>query len=334
MHYYLQYDNNASYQIMQTKEMLCRFITEIGFQSYPSMKTLREYIAEKDLTPYSDVMFAHQKCFKGNETIELYMTRDYIVPEKFEDYVYLSQVQAGEIMRYTVEYQRRNSDYNRGVILWQLNDCWPVVSWSGIDYKGRWKAEQYFIRKFYDPLMISCEVKDGRAQLHATSDGSENRKGSLNVRLYDVNRCVKDTAESYEVQDENKCICIINAPKDPSTSYLAYQNSSAWHVQLFCAPKDYAFTKPNLTIEIQEDTDRYQISLCSDVMCKDVMLDLANHDAVFEDNFFDLIPNEPYFITLYKNETDIEHLEQIKEELTIKTLNEIMLKDTRTIASS
>ncbi|MBR1758815.1 MAG: glycoside hydrolase family 2 protein [Lachnospiraceae bacterium] len=329
MHYYLQYDGNAPYQIMQTKEMLCRFISEIGFQSYPSMKTLREYMAEEDLEPYSDVMYAHQKCFEGNETIELYMEREYLVPEAFEDYVYLSQVQAGEIMRYSAEYQRRHNDYNKGMILWQLNDCWPVVSWSGIDYRGRWKAEQYMIRKFFAAVLVSSEVSENEVSLHVTSDLLSEVSGEVQAVLYERGKQVAVHAIPYQIQTGSKEVFRIPCPEDVASSYLAYQSGGVWNVQLFGAAKDYEFEKPSLKTTIEESEDSYRITVCTDVMCKDVILDLSQHDAIFEDNCFDLVPQEPYTVVLKKSKTDVTELEQVERELTVKTLNDVMLGKSR-----
>ena len=44
-----------------------------------------------------------------------------------------------------------------GAVYWQINDCWPVISWSSIDYWGRWKALHYYAKRFFAPVMISCE---------------------------------------------------------------------------------------------------------------------------------------------------------------------------------
>lgn len=355
IHYYLQYDGNAPYQIMQTKEMLFRFVSEIGFQSYPSIKTLRQYISKEDLSPYSDVMYAHQKCFNGNETIELYMDREYVVPEDFEDYVYLSQVQAAEIMRYTVEYQRRHNDYNRGVILWQMNDCWPVVSWSGIDYCGRWKAEQYLTRKYFAPVMVSCEVDQNKAAVSVTTDLLEGAKGEIKVILVENRQAAasendagdtssgsqdprgesrREQTVAYDIKTGSKEIISFDRPDDVASSYLAFYDGKAWNVQLFGTSRQFSFEKPQLSFTFEEDTDSYLIGICSNVMCKDVMLDLSIHDAVFEDNCFDLIPDEIYKVRLKKTETDIMDLEQLKEELTAKTLNDVMLGKVRKGASA
>ena len=327
MHYYLQYDGNAPYQIMQTEEMLCRFISEIGFQSYPSIKTLREYMNEDDLSPYSDIMLAHQKCFEGNQTIELYMKRDYLVPERFEDYVYLSQIQAGEIMRYTVEYQRRHNDYNRGVILWQMNDCWPVVSWSGVDYKGRWKAEQYMTRRFFAPTLITSEVREGQVSLYAVSDLPEEQDDLLEIRLYDAKGEIESHSIPFVLRNGNQKLREFACPRDTTHSFLAFrdQKEAAFKVQLFCLPKDFHFEKPDLNISVGETVDRYQITVTSDTLCKDVMIDFHGFDAVLSDNFFDLVPNEPYTVTIDKKQMHMEDIPLLKEKLIIKTLNEVLL---------
>ena len=327
MHYYLQYDGNAPYQIMQTEEMLCRFISEIGFQSYPSIKTLREYMNKDDLSPYSDIMLAHQKCFEGNQTIELYMKRDYLVPERFEDYVYLSQIQAGEIMRYTVEYQRRHNDYNRGVILWQMNDCWPVVSWSGVDYKGRWKAEQYMTRRFFAPTLITSEVREGQVSLYAVSDLLEEQDDLLEIRLYDAKGEIESHSIPFVLRNGNQILREFACPSDTTHSFLAFrdQKEAAFKVQLFCLPKDFHFEKPNLNISVGETVDRYQITVTSDTLCKDLMIDFHGFDAVLNDNFFDLVPNEPYTVTIDKKQMHMEDIPLLKEKLIIKTLNEVLL---------
>ena len=326
MHYYLQYDGNAPYQLMHTKEMLCRFISEIGFQSYPSIKTLREYMDEEDLAPYSEVMLAHQKCFEGNQTIELYMKRDYVVPERFEDYVYLSQVQAAEIMRYTVEYQRRHNDYNRGVILWQLNDCWPVVSWSGVDYKGRWKAEQYMIRKFFAPQLVTSEVEAGEVRLYAVSDQTEE-KNMLEVRLYQSKELTEAKEQVFTWKIGNQELMQLPVPEDRTHSCLAFrdQTDRAFKVQLFCLPKEFAFEKPTLLVELTENSEYYFVTITSDVICKDVMIDLTESDAVLSDNFFDLVPREAYTVEIRKDQTNLWNLEALRTELVIKTLNEVLL---------
>jgi len=137
-HYYLVFDNMTSYI-----EHYYRFVSEMGFQSYPSMKTIETFTLPEDRRPDSPIMYKHQKSGNGNQAIETYMGRDFNIPKDFGLYIYASQILAGEILKYTAEHMRRNRGRCMGMISWQLNDCWPVVSWAGIDYFGRWKAQMY-----------------------------------------------------------------------------------------------------------------------------------------------------------------------------------------------
>ena len=230
-------------------------------------------------------------------------------------------------MRYTVEYQRRHNDYNRGVILWQMNDCWPVVSWSGVDYKGRWKAEQYMTRRFFAPTLITSEVREGQVSLYAVSDLPEEQDDLLEIRLYDAKGEIESHSIPFVLRNGNQKLREFACPRDTTHSFLAFrdQKEAAFKVQLFCLPKDFHFEKPDLNISVGETVDRYQITVTSDTLCKDVMIDFHGFDAVLSDNFFDLVPNEPYTVTIDKKQMHMEDIPLLKEKLIIKTLNEVLL---------
>lgn len=95
------------------------------------MKAIDSFSKTSDQSPNSSVMLTHQKCKDGNQIIDNYMQAEFKLTEDFTDYVYLSQILAGIVMRYSVEHFRSENDYCRGVLLWQMNDCWPTISWSG-----------------------------------------------------------------------------------------------------------------------------------------------------------------------------------------------------------
>ena len=137
-----------------------RFMSEYGFQSFPEMKTISTFAAEKDYQIESDVMNGHQKASIGNELIDKTMRSYYNVPEKFEDFVYVGQVLQGKGMRRGFEAHRRNMPYCMGTLYWQLNDSWPVVSWSSIDYYGNWKAMHYEAKRAFAPIIINA-IKEG-----------------------------------------------------------------------------------------------------------------------------------------------------------------------------
>lgn len=326
MHYYLQYDGNAPYQYM--REIDCRFMAEMGFQSYPSFKTIKSFCDEKDLSPYSDVIYSHQKCVSGNETIELYMKRDYVVPKNFEDYIYLSQLQAGEIMKYSVEHFRRHNDYNRGMIIWQLNDCWPVVSWSGIDYYGRWKAQQYYTKRFYSDFLVSVEERRNGFDIYVVADGEKSVSGEIAWYLTDgVDIMDGGTISFGNIKNESeKVLSKTYGYLDVTKSYLVTKYNDVLNVTVFGLAKEFDFEPVDISVDVSELNEAYEIKLCSNTMAKGVCLDMHSFDGVFSDNFFDLEKNVEKKVFLNKADTDVPNVETIKNELFIKTLNDVMQK--------
>lgn len=337
LHYYLQYDSNAPYQKIRT--MRSRFVSEIGFQSYPSMKTIRSFTDEEDRSPYSPVMLSHQKCRNGNETIELYMERDYIVPKDFSDYVYLSQLQAGEITKYTVEHFRRDRAYCSGIILWQLNDCWPVVSWSGIDYYGRWKAMQYYVKQSFEPVLVSAHDEGAKVGLWVTNDEPAAFNGRLIWSLYEKNSVVRTGESTINVDPGSSAEYITLDFSDLIDSetkgkyHLVYKLVSDSDQEvgsgtvLFCLAKEFEFEEPDISLSVTEADDCYIIDVSTYCFAKGIMLDTKKGDCIFSDNWFDLSANDTKRVYVKKEDVaGIGSLEEMKEELFVTSLNDVMIK--------
>lgn len=156
VHYWEVWHGNKPFS--EYRKYFFRYASEFGFQSFPSVKTLETVTDDpKELNPFSYVMEKHQRNYGGNGKIAKYMQAAYRYPENFSDFVYVSQLLQADGIRYGVEHYRRNRGRCMGAIYWQLNDCWPVISWSSIDYYGRWKALHYYAKRFFAPVMLSCE---------------------------------------------------------------------------------------------------------------------------------------------------------------------------------
>lgn len=330
MHYYLQYNENAPYQKMREFEF--RFVSELGFQSYPSYKTIKSFTMEEDRSPYTPVMYAHQKCKNGNETIEEYLRREYCVPENFEDYVYLSQLQAAEIMGYSIEHMRRHNDFNRGIIIWQLNDCWPVCSWSGIDYYGRWKAQQYYTRRFYAPVLVSAQEHGLLVDFYVILDGLASYEGELVWSLETKDEVLENGSFSIQGQ-ANRSVLVGTRDfgkhaKHHGHMYLRYHlNGSAEEAGiktiLFCPAKDFSFAPAELSWEVEETKTNFEITVSCKNLVKGVMLDLTEGDAIFSDNFFDLKGRRK--IQVRKADCNVQDIDSFRKQLFVKNLNDIMI---------
>ncbi len=154
MHYWSVWHENKSFD--NYRSVKPRFCSEFGFQSYTSLPVIRGFAEEADLNIASPVIELHQKNAGGNERIAGTMFRYFRFPSDFSRFVYLSQIQQGLAIRTAVDYWRSLKPHCMGTLYWQLNDTWPVASWSSLDYGGGWKAMHYMARRFFQPVNVAA----------------------------------------------------------------------------------------------------------------------------------------------------------------------------------
>jgi beta-mannosidase len=161
MHYWSVWHENKSFD--NYRSVRPRFCSEFGFQSYTSLPVIKTYADKRDMNVASPVMELHQKNAGGNERIAGTMFRYFRFPKDFPNFVYLSQIQQGLAIKTAVEYWRSLKPHCMGTIYWQLNDTWPVASWSSLDYGGRWKAMHYLVKRFFQPVAVAAiPSEDGK----------------------------------------------------------------------------------------------------------------------------------------------------------------------------
>ena len=168
------------------REKVGRFNSEYGYQSYPDYATLLRIAQGETLSIDASVVKAHQKHPRGTQLIDDFIQRYYpeAQPKDFEDYVHLSQLSQALGMEIAIEAHRTAKPYNMGTLYWQLNDAWPVTSWSSIDYYGHPKVLQERLKTLYAPVLLSLDRKDD--QVYVTSDLLRPIDGTLSVTVYDL----------------------------------------------------------------------------------------------------------------------------------------------------
>jgi beta-mannosidase len=181
MHYWSVWHENKSFD--NYRSIRPRFCSEFGFQSYTSMNVIRSYADEKDMNISSPVIEHHQKNVGGNERIAGTMFRYFRFPGSFDNFVYLSQVQQALAIKTAVEFWRSLKPHCMGTLYWQLNDTWPVASWSSLDYGGSWKALHYLARRFFQPVSVAAIPGDDSQTLafSMVNDTTENVAIDMNV---------------------------------------------------------------------------------------------------------------------------------------------------------
>jgi beta-mannosidase len=184
VHFWDVWHGDKPYEHYET--VIPRFCSEFGFQSFPAPETMALCTDPSDRNLTSPVAEFHQRSGQGNQRILKHISIHFRMPYTWEDTLYMSQVHQAEAIRVAVEHWRRNKPRNMGVIVWQLNDIWPVASWASLDSTGRWKLLQYLEKRAFAPLMVSAGFKEGKASVWGVSDINSPVSGTLTIRLRSV----------------------------------------------------------------------------------------------------------------------------------------------------
>ncbi|GEC77628.1 beta-mannosidase [Flavobacterium aquatile] len=283
-----------------------RFMSEYGFQGMPNLKTFKKFASNEELNLTSESVKSHQKHGTGYETINEYMVRDYNVPKLFEDYIYVSQLLQADGMKTAIEAHRRAKPNCMGTLYWQLNDCWPVTSWSSVDYFGNWKALHYQVRKSFENLLISVDEDELNYKIYLVNDSLENFGGNFYFDLLDFNgnklwssnvvAVVPANSSLIHFEISKKAFEAFNLKEVLLSVHFNSQDKIVNSLYYFVKPKDLKLTKPSIKINKIDDVT---IEVSSDVLAKNVYLS-SDENTFFSDNYFDVLPNEKVIVKLSK----------------------------------
>lgn len=289
------------------KKKVGRFMSEYGFQGMPNLETFSKFTNSDNLNLNSDAVKAHQKHNTGYQTIQTYMERDYKVPTKFEEYIYVSQLLQAEGMKTAIEAHRRAKPYCMGTLFWQLNDCWPVTSWSSVDYFGNWKAFHYQAKQSFENSLISVNEETNEYKVYVVNDNLTSEKGNLEVQLIDFDgNILWNKISEIQIDANSSKVYFQIAKKEFEKFNLKHAVLNLKFKEVvtnfyFVKPKDLELKKPTIDIKIVGET---LIEITSNTLAKNIYLEAK--DVFFHENYFDLLPNEKRIIKLSKPAKDIK----------------------------
>jgi len=296
--------------IEKFRDLRTRFCTEFGMESMPSMKAIRSFNDNEKPSLFDSTMLLHQKSPIGNDKMLYYLLAKYREPVEFEDFVYLSQIVQANTVRFATDTWRRHFGEQNGSIFWQINDCWPVASWAGIDYSHQLKAVMYHAKHFNKPLVLSNDYYNNRAEIYIENEFPEDFKGKL---VWVVKDFVGNKINDGEIE--------VNIPKSTSINAIVLKFSKI----LKGHSKKDAYIDVRLLVndkEVDRKTwilvpDKYsklpKVEIVKNVSIKDnvatltlssnkyaryVYLEHDNINAPWSDNFFDIMPNEDCVVTV------------------------------------
>ena len=276
-----------------------RFMSEYGFQSYPDVRTLQTVMPDTALHLGSAELNNHQKHARGVQIIDKAMNQYFYRPDNLEDYVYVSQLVQAYGIGMALEEHRRRSPYCMGTLMWQLNDCWPVASWSCIDYYGRRKALYYEMKRQFKPIIIACDtMQEGKLPIYVVSDHMNVGDCCLTLSLCRMDGTViEEKITDYLEVSGNRPVHFIDYTgaaqldsNDLRSCYLRIKcHDITQKVKFFCYPGQLELPEAEITVRRIDDTT---VEVSSTMLQYGVELS-ANVDGYFEDNYFTLLPNEP-----------------------------------------
>lgn len=322
------------------KKYLFRFCSEYGFESIPDIKTVRTFARDDDLNLMSPVMEAHQKCENGNEKLMYYLAQMVHYPYSFRDLIYATQLVQADAIRLNVEQMRRHRGICMGSLYWQVNDSNPVISWSSIDYYGRWKALHYYARRFYAPIICSIDDSDKenlvfnvssekqapvdayikwKIRKNTTEIVSEGESEPFMIDPLSANDVFTLTKEMMGIETSEYTSCTLEYSlmhKDAVISNTTF---------LFCLPKQFDFLEPDISVKCSELGDKFCISLSSQAYAKGVCLDFDEFDVIFGDNWFDINGREITVLLRKEYLPPYFTAQLVEEQLKIRSYADIAL---------
>ena len=306
-----------------------RFCSEYGFESLPSAKTVRYFCPPEEENLLSYTMESHQKHKNGNPKLLSYLASVYKLPKTLDGLVYATQLNQANAIKFGVEHFRRHRGYTMGSVYWQLNDCWPVSSWSSVDYFGRYKALHYFARKFYAPVAMGLFADGKSITVNVANETLCDFCGKIKVGVM--------TADLKTVYTDECAVCLpsltsrdvsvsdfsaVHASRDKFFFAELYDDAGELimrQCELGTKPKHFIFKKPTFTVSAENVRGGVRLNIASDVFAKNVEISFANFDPAMSDNYFDLTAKDPVSITVYTDKT----ADELLSDMTVRSVYDI-----------
>ena len=299
-------------------EVTTRFCSEFGFQSFPEMSTIETYASPEDYDIESEVMKSHQRSYIGNGRILDYMKMYYRVPDDFEQFIYMTHVLQGLSTKMGIEAHRRNTPYCMGSLIWQINDCWPVASWSTTDYYHKWKAAHYVMRDCFKEVIVAPKWNGDTLAIYGVNNGLDSTRAMLSIEVVNfAGRLCLSYHKGVKLAPNTSAV-LFQLERDTLLAEASARNTMVV-VRLqdgyeildeknvyFEYHKDLDLSDPRLSIEaIEEKGEKFILVSTGRLVCN-VMFYLPGVPAFFSDNYCDILPGREYKI---KVDTDLSPAE-------------------------
>lgn len=313
-------------------EKVPRFMSEFGFQALPALSTIKSFQTFASDSSITSELKCHQKHPVGYETIEIYLQREKLYPQELQDLIFASQLIQQHGIGMGIEAQRSAFPNCMGSLYWQLNDVWPVTSWSGTDSKGVWKALQYRVRELYNPLMLSALQIGDSLKLTLLNEGNNAESGILTANKFNFNGQKQEIFRKEISISENRLwqqilpvtSLLTEQEKTETVLCFRFETSDNKVVEEFhFATKFGQLQLPELKLQtnIAKADGGFEIEITAENFTAFLQLYLTDTVAHFNENFFHLKAGETKTIFC---KTSLNDLEAFQNQLKTMSLNDFL----------
>ncbi|NME68023.1 beta-mannosidase [Flammeovirga aprica] len=318
------------------RKYIGRFMSEYGFQSFPEFKSVKKYTIPEDYDIESEVMASHQRSGIGNLRIKKYMEDQYQVPADFEDFLYVGQLLQAESIYAAIQAHREKMPYCMGSLYWQLNDCWPVASWSSMDYYGEWKALQYFAKEVNKNTSLIVNHDEKNLSVKIASDVAVQSVSDLTVKLidfkgnelFDFSKTVEEIKENNTTEVFTTTLREALKEKDKNGILVVTTLKNGGVLidtdyHYFVMQKELKLPQPQLEYTFEEKGNDLLVTVSTDKLVKNLFIEVNQDNVDLTNNYFDLLPNQKMEVLISsrvnekisKNNLEFKHLQQTMTEL-------------------
>lgn len=300
-------------------------------EAFPSVKTIDAYLPQgkddPDRYPQSSTVDFHNKAEGHERRIALYLVENFrYAPDPLEQFVYCTQLMQGECLASAYRLWKRQwkgpgKEYCGGTLVWQINDCWPVTSWSIVDYYLRPKHAYFTVKREMAPLSIGMTRREHRHARDKYTRVDVDVKHVIeiwgsNLSLDDVT--VDCTLKAFDVETgketysetvkhdfllpENRSteIIALDVPgSQPAgrTVVAAYITDKKTGKQLaryvnWPEPLKYLHLQKPKQLKAVLNGEGTAIDVSAEVPIKGLALECQDNGVKFEDNLVDIVPGE------------------------------------------